>query len=32
MSILDTVSPSIKTALLAAIQAATTGYGQMLGS
>ena len=32
MSILDKVSPSVKTALLAAIQAATSGYGQILGA
>jgi hypothetical protein len=31
MSILDNVSPSVKAALLTAIQAATTGYGQILG-
>jgi hypothetical protein len=31
MSILDNVSPSVKVALLTAIQAATTGYGQILG-
>ena len=31
MSILDKVSPSVKAALLAAIQAATSGYGQILG-
>ena len=32
MSILDKVPPSVKAALLAAIQAATSGYGQILGS
>jgi len=31
MSVLDNVSPSVKAALLTAIQAATTGYGQILG-
>ncbi len=31
MSILDNVSPSVKAALFTAIQAATTGYGQILG-
>ena len=31
MSILDNVSPSVKAALLTAIQAVTTGYGQILG-
>ena len=31
MSILDNVSPSVKAALLTAIQAATTGYEQILG-
>jgi hypothetical protein len=32
MAILDNVPPSVKTALLAAIQAATFGYGQILGA
>ncbi|RJO61182.1 MAG: hypothetical protein C4542_07030 [Dehalococcoidia bacterium] len=32
MSILDKVPPSVKTALLAAIQAVTSGYGQILGT
>jgi hypothetical protein len=31
MSILDKVPPSVKAAVLSAIQAATTGYGQILG-
>jgi hypothetical protein len=31
MSILDQVSPSVKAAVLAAIEAATSGYGQILG-
>lgn len=31
MSILDNVSPSVKAALLTAIQSASTGYGQILG-
>ena len=32
MAILDNVPPSVKAALLAAIQAATFGYGQILGA
>jgi len=32
MSILDKVPPSVRAALLAAIQAATSGYGQILGA
>jgi hypothetical protein len=32
MSVLDNVPPSTKTALLAAIQTATSDYGQILGA